>query len=98
MILSHHRKSKKAAQVFLAAFLTIVIWAVVVGNQTQGLIAEIVIPSVAVAAGVSFIVAVWFHILVKGRSAWWLLAMAFNLLGLLILLALRDVAKPDREH
>ncbi len=61
-------------------------------DPKQSGLANVVVPLFSLVAGIAFICACWFHIKAKGRSAWWILVLALNLLGIVMLALLKDHA------
>ena len=91
MIPAYKKKTGAAGTVCLVAIIAAVVVASAIDPKQPG-IANVVVPLLSLVAGVAFICACWFHIKAKGRSGWWILVLALNLLGIVILALLKDHA------
>lgn len=96
MIQAYKKKTSVAGTVCLVAIIAAFILASIV-DPKQSQVVSLVLPVLSLVAGIAFIAACWFHIKAKGRSGWWILVLVFNLLGLLILMLLKDRA-PSSEN
>src|SRR5438552_10797674 len=91
MIQAYKKKTSVAGTVCVVAIILAVIIASIF-DPKQSQLVSLVLPLLSLIAGVAFIAVCWFHIKARGRSGWWILVLVFNLLGLLILMLLKDRA------
>lgn len=89
MVLEYKLKAKVAGSVALALFLGMIA-SLFLADLSPSKAWQIIQPLLSLSCGVAFITACWFYLGAKGRSKMWLLLLVFNLIGLAIIIALKD--------
>jgi len=99
MVLEYKLKAKMAGSVSLALILGM-ITSLFLADLSPSKAWQIVQPLLSLLCGVAFITACWFNLGAKGRSKAWLLLLVFNVIGLAIIITLKDQSHlPDlAEH
>jgi len=97
MIPAYKKRTTIAGVAFLAAYIAATIAASAANPRDPGLGIKVA-PLLAMVGGIALLCAVWFYIKAKGRSGWWILLLALNLLGLVILAFLPDRGTPGEEQ
>ena len=100
MIASCRHQANLAAGIALAALVSMI--ALILGTNEAALKIENPVMYATtyvleIVFGIAFFVALWAYIKAKGRSGWWILLMFFNLLGLLVIVLLKDKTKLPPE-
>lgn len=93
MIPEYKRKSNIAAGVCLAGFVGTFASAYLGAASAPNPTTAVVLPVFLLVAGTSFIAACWYYIKAKARSGWWILVLLLQLIGLIVIAALKDYAK-----
>jgi hypothetical protein len=89
MIVDLQLRAKTAGSVSLALFIcTFAAIALAGGNADATW--SIVISLLSLSCGIALVTALWFHLGAKARSKAWLLMLAFNIIGLAVIIGLTD--------
>ena len=91
MINTYNHKSHIAAAIFVAS-LAVTLSLSPMGHFGTSDFAFLS-PVFSLIFSISFFCYFWFYIKAKGRSLWWMLILAFNLIGIAVIFLLKDKAK-----
>lgn len=94
MLAEYKRKSSIAAYACLALILLSIV-AGFFGLQPKTQAAQLFGAILGCLVGIAFLCSAWFYVKAKGRSAWWLLVLFLNLVGIVILALLKDRAPEE---
>lgn len=91
MIAKYKRGSRVGAAVCFAAFVAYIALASLTDADSSQAMRGLSQLSMGVS-GVALILTLWFVVQAKGRSNWWMLALVLNIIGLVVILMLKDHA------
>src|SRR5882762_4041727 len=96
MIASYKQKANIAGAIFMVALVGLFVLGRVLAWTghvlSMGDIDALVTPF-GIAMAVVFFYGLWAYLKAKGRSGWWLLMLSFQVIGVIVILLLKDHAK-----
>jgi 4-amino-4-deoxy-L-arabinose transferase-like glycosyltransferase len=99
MIASYKQKANIAGSIFMVALVGLFVLGCVLAwighTPSKGAIDAFGTPF-GIAMAVVFFYGLWAYLKAKGRSGWWLLMLSFQVIGVIVILLLKDHAKDGR--
>ena len=91
MIQKYKSKATKATWVCIGLIMALVAFAFF-SEDTDSKFSIVGRACITTAFMISYFIAAWYYIKAKGRSQWWMFALALNIFGLIVIVLLRDRA------